>query len=323
MIRHLPSHDIVVTGDFQSLRTAATTAVHPSSSDAILLGMPHLSSNGLSEIWLLKDLGHRHWGLLAEAAGMAVPAFRDDAGNPVYAAFCAISIEGGDLAAVRENDMLRITSSLARLSRTQVSSSHQLVVDGRPIGTVTMISTFVRRATDGGNHTVARVAVGGPPAALDSAPGPDLAGLAAAFRGGRVSRHLDFDLRPGSEIASFTFDPCPGLDFNGAGFLYFASFVAMVDRAEWAFDPVAATTAATAHRELFFYGNVDRGETVTVRLFGRRAEGAAIVHYCRLERGSDGVAIADIFTRKATGVGIAGQAVISTRIPSGVRTTAS
>ncbi|MDR3516584.1 MAG: hypothetical protein P4M00_12245 [Azospirillaceae bacterium] len=296
MNKHVPSRDIVFSRNFRSFRTPA---VHPSSSDAILLGMPHLSSNGLSEIWLLKDLGHRHWLLLAAAAGMAVPAFRDEAGNSVYAAFCAISIEDGDFAAVGENDTLRITSSLARLSRTQVSSRHQLVVDGRAIGTVIMISTFIRRATDGGNHTVARVAVAGLPAALDSAPGQELAGLAAAFRGGRVSRHRDFDFRQDAEIASFTFDPCPGLDFNGAGFLYFASFVAMVDRADWLFDPVTAMSAATAHREVFFYGNVDRGETVTVRLFARRAEVAGVVNYWRLERGSDGVAIADIFTRKS------------------------
>ena len=53
----------------------------PKLPDRITLGMPHLSANGLSEGWLLKELGHRHWFLLAEAAGMAVPDFRTASEN--------------------------------------------------------------------------------------------------------------------------------------------------------------------------------------------------------------------------------------------------
>jgi hypothetical protein len=34
-------------------------------ASAVVLGMPHLSLNGLSETWVLKECGHRHWFLLA------------------------------------------------------------------------------------------------------------------------------------------------------------------------------------------------------------------------------------------------------------------
>ena len=52
--------------------------------DAVVLGMPHLCMTGLSETWLLKECGHRHWLLLAEAAGLAAPDFRDPAGDPIF-----------------------------------------------------------------------------------------------------------------------------------------------------------------------------------------------------------------------------------------------
>ncbi|WP_309796724.1 Pnap_2097 family protein [Inquilinus ginsengisoli] len=276
----------------------AEPAAPPSRSDRILLGMPHLSGNGLSEIWLLKELGHRHWLLLAESAGRPAPDFRDEAGQPVYAAFCALSIEDANFAAARANDRLRITSSLARLSRTQMSSRHHLAIEDRPIGVVTMISTFVRRAPDGGNHTVARVAIEGLPPVGEGTSASKLAGLAAGFRAGRVERHMGFDLHRESELGTWTFNPCPSLDFNGAGFLYFASFVVMVDRAEWRFEPVLARAVATVRRDVFFYGNVDRCETVTACLLARREPTGALIHHCRLRRGSDGAVIGDVFTTR-------------------------
>jgi probable biosynthetic protein (TIGR04099 family) len=277
---------------------APAVAAMPTRSDRILLGMPHLSCNGLSEIWLLKELGHRHWLLLAESAGRLAPDFRDETGQPVYAAFSALSIEDADFAAARENDRLGIASSLARLSRTQMASRHHLAIEGRPIGVVTMISTFVRRAPDGGNHTVARVAIEGLPPVGKPTPAGDLASLAAGFRAGRVERHMGFDLRRQATLGMWTFDPCPSLDFNGAGFLYFTSFVAMVDRAEWRFAPALAQAATTTRRDVFFYGNVDRGETVTACLLARRETAGALTHHCRLQRDSDGAVVADVFTVK-------------------------
>ena len=55
----------------------------PALSDEIVLGMPHLCLGGLSETWLIKECGHRHWLLLAQATGRAVPNFCDAAGDPV------------------------------------------------------------------------------------------------------------------------------------------------------------------------------------------------------------------------------------------------
>ena len=244
----------------------ATATVLPQPEGSVLLGMPQLSGVGLSECWLLKELGHRHWMALAKAAGMDAPDFRDDMGQPVYAAFCAIRIEGARFDLAKENGRLAIVTSLSRVSRTQVLSRHALVIDGTPAGTVELVSAFVKR-TGSSNHSIARVSIGGLTPVDPS--GSDLPGLAASFRSRRISRHFGFDIAGvGEEGPVYGFDPCPAQDFNGAGFLYFASFLGFVDRAEWQHsrsleDPIQ-------EREAYYYGNVDAGEGLRVVLAASR-----------------------------------------------------
>lgn len=265
--------------------------------ETVLLGMPQLSLAGLSENWLLKELGHRHWMMLARMAGRPLPDFRDVDGAPVYAAFCALSVRDARFGALGENDRLAIGSDIARVSRTQCASRHALSLHGRPMGTVELVSAFVRRGSGGGNHTVARVALDGFPA--PESPNPHgLPALAAAMRAGRVSGHFGFDLSR-EDGGSIEIDPCPSQDFNGAGFLYFSSFVAFIDRAEWHFDGRRSPRATTLARDVFFHGNADPGERVRVSWLAARREDDTLVHHCRLERVSDGVRLAEAFTRRA------------------------
>lgn len=296
-------NSVILPRDVAGLARSDATprALQPAGSppaEAIVLGMPHLCATGLSEGWLLRELGHRHWFMLAEAAGMAAPDFRDVDGAPVYAAFCALSVDAADFGAARENDVLAVASSLARLSRTQVASRHRLQLRGRAIGAVEMISTFVRR-TDGGNHAVARVAVDGLPPALPGAAGGGLADLAAGFRAERIKRHMGFDLADDAPLASRVFDPCPSQDFNGAGFLYFTSFLGFVDRAEWAFARDVAGAARTVRRDVFYRGNLDPGETLRVVLLGRRDAAGELSHRCRVERCGDGAVLAEVFSTRS------------------------
>ncbi|WP_428032028.1 Pnap_2097 family protein [Ancylobacter sp.] len=275
----------------------AVTAA-PVCEETLLLGMPQLCLAGLSETWLLKELGHRHWMGLAQMAGRAVPDFRDASGEPVYAAFSALSVTDADFARVRENDRITVRSEIRRISRTQCASRHTLTSAGRPIGTVHLVSAFVRRAPGGGNHTVARVALDGfPPPDRPEATG--LAARAAAFRAGRGEAEARFGLEPDEAArAVLEIDPCPAQDFNGAGFLYFSSFIAFIDRAEWQFDSRRAPLASTRSREVYFHGNIDPGERVVVRRLASRRDAGGLAHHCRLERAGDGARLADVFTHR-------------------------
>lgn len=280
---------------------AATPA--PVVEDTVLLGMPQLCLGGLSETWLLKELGHRHWMGLARLAGRAVPDFRAADGAPVYAAFSALAVENADFASLGENDRLTLRSQLRRISRTQCASRHNLTCCGRAVGTVHLVSAFVRRAPGGGNHTVARVALDGLPAPTRTGGGRSdsaLAARAAAFRAGRTSQDARFECSQSrDQEAVLEIDPCPGQDFNGAGFLYFSSFIAFIDRAEWQFDGRRAPLATSRAREVYFHGNIDPGERVVVRRLKGERQAGELFHHCRLERAGDGTRLADAFTRRA------------------------
>jgi probable biosynthetic protein (TIGR04099 family) len=302
-------HDDVVVKLEKARSRGPAAGSEARSIVAILLGMPHLTGSGLSENWLLRELGHRHWLLLAELTGRSVPRFCDDRGDPVYGVFCAVSIEDGDFRQAQENRVLQIASSLARISHTEIQSTHRLAIDGFAIGTVTMVSTFASRAV-GYNHAIARaIADGLPPvksavanfARSRRAPS-SLAKLAAGLCAGRLGSHMGFDPRVEKEVCSIAFDPCPSVDFNSAGFMYFANLIAMIDRMEYRLDRDAAPRATTADRDVFFYGNVVRSGTVEVRLLGWRREAYQIIHHFRIVRGSDGCATAEIFTRRVLGL---------------------
>jgi probable biosynthetic protein (TIGR04099 family) len=267
--------------------------------DAVVLGMPHLCMLGLSETWLFKECGHRHWFLLAEAAGLAAPDFRDPAGDPIYAAFLSVSVRAAAFETVREHDRLVFTSRLTRISRMRFMSIHRLVVSGRPVGEITMTSTFVRRARQGENHSIARIEV---PALRRLTLDPESVAQAAettALRSSDWQTHLGFEHAKASVVDRFVVDPCPGQDFNGADFLYFASFLAFVDRAEWAFFRPRTPLPTTRRRDIIYRRNIDVGERVVASLVQFRRDAHCLDHWYRLQREADSATIAEVFTLRA------------------------
>jgi probable biosynthetic protein (TIGR04099 family) len=267
--------------------------------DAVVLGMPHLCTIGLSETWLFKECGHRHWLLLAEAAGLAAPDFRDPAGHPIYAAFLSVSVREAAIETVREHDRLVFASRLARISRTRFMSTHRLLVRGRPVGEITMTSTFVWRTRRGDNHAIARIEV---PALRHLVLDPEAAASAtetATLRSSHWQMHLGFEHAEARVIDRLVIDPCPGQDFNGADFLYFASYLAFVDRAEWSFFRQQKPLPATRRRDLIYRRNIDIGERVVASLVQFRRDAHCLDHWYRLQRESDDAPIAEIFTLRA------------------------
>lgn len=261
-------------------------------------GMPQLNANGLSENWLLKECGDRHWQGIAQAQGLARPEFRDAQGHKVYAAFTLVRIGAGRLEQIAENDSFTITSQCLPVGRAQHYSRHVLQAQGQTAGRLEMLSAFVRRAQPGSNRSVVR-------AAMDetSAPTPDpaLSTAAEAFvQRGRAHRAME-PSRANEPAYTLDFTPCPNNDFNGADLLYFSAFQSMVDRAEWAWmlhTQPPGRPAALRERELVFFGNLDLGDSVKIQLQPQAGDHGGLCHQSVLQRQSDGVCIARVVTRK-------------------------
>jgi hypothetical protein len=147
-------------------------------------GMPQLAYTGLSENWLIKECGHRHWEALAEDAGRRAPDFVDDGGSKSYAAFTAIRLTGATLHAIGENDDFELGTELCRTGPARHFSRHSLVSGNGECAIVSMSSTFVRRHEVRNNRSVTRAtfaAMGGP------TPTPPADAVDMAWRGSGTS----------------------------------------------------------------------------------------------------------------------------------------
>jgi probable biosynthetic protein (TIGR04099 family) len=268
----------------------------PALPDRIVLGMPHLCLGGLSETWLLKECGHRHWFLLAQAAGRAVPDFCDTVGDPVYAAFVAVTVRHAQFDAAHEHDELGFDSRLTRISHTRFVSVHRLAVRGRPVGEIVMTSVFVKRTEARLNRSIARVEVSGLPPVEPATELADYAATVTALRRKHWAEHLGFIRANAAALDQLVIDPCPAQDFNGADFLYFSSFQAFVDRAEWAFFHRINSRATTRRRDIVYHANIEPGDRVAVVLCAVGRGDRSLDHWCRVERKSDAAPLADVFT---------------------------
>lgn len=262
-------------------------------------GMPQLAHAGLSENWLLKECGHRHWEALARATGREIPEFIDDNGERAYAAFTAVSVDEAELDRFTEHDTFDIETTLCRSGAARHYSVHNVFAGKQARARISMSSVFVRREEAGNNQSVIRARF----AALDlpTSNVPDdaaaVARIGKALRAGRWHDELAMSQpKPCSPMAS-EFIPCPNNDFNGAEFLYFANFQAFTDRAEWQWHRFSHLPALE-RRKLFFYGNLNVGDALVINLIGQREEGNRITHWCEILRGSDREKIADVITVK-------------------------
>lgn len=276
-----------------------------SCTQTLVAGMPHLSYGGFSENWLLKECGHIHWNLLARYFNITVPDFRDKEGNRLYAAFVCFDIQNAAFQDVSENNSIEIGSSIHRLSRTQFASSHTVTHKGISVAALRLVSVFLRRTEPRSNHGLARAVVS---VDQDGKPEKRFEGFDDLTAASRMLRSRDenwnffgFSAAKRHAMASFTFAPCPHTDFNGADFLYFASFQSLLDRAEWNWDLACGEIARTEHRQIFYHGNIDVGDRIEVRLLGykqQQNEGFEFAHWCEFIRLSDGRQIADAFTTR-------------------------
>jgi probable biosynthetic protein (TIGR04099 family) len=237
------------------------------SRTSILLGMPQLDACGLSENWLQKTCGDRHWQALARLIGRSPADWRDTRGDRVYAAFGYLRLSRARLDTAREGARLAVTTQLQAAGRIQAHSRHRLSMQGQPIAVLDLLSSFVARAAPGSNRTVRRIEgllTGGTPSA-------EAVALQERARALRTS----WGAGTGRRGPALVVHPCPRHDFNGAGLLYFASFGAWVDRALWQWGHLTPRLRVT-ERECSFLGNADPGEAMCVRLVSAEADGPTL-----------------------------------------------
>lgn len=266
--------------------------------EVYIAGMPQLSYAGLSENWLLKECGHRHWLGLAELNNQELPEFFDLSGNKAYAAFTALKIKSKSLEGIDENQSFSIRSEVARVGPARYLGEHTVTSRSFQCAHVTMLSTFVFRREFKNNQSVTRASFKAEPTEFNG----DREGLdewlafAKMARSGNWVEHMGIKRYYTGKKHALTYTPCPHSDFNGANFLYFASFQNYIDKAEWEWFRDDELWALDS-RELYYYGNINVGDSLTITLGSVEISTDTLMHWCEVVNNQN-VKIADVFTIK-------------------------
>jgi probable biosynthetic protein (TIGR04099 family) len=285
-----------------------------SVSQDYFIGMPQLALGGLSENWLLKECGHLHWLALAKRLDLPAPNFVDQQGRHMYAAFLVVKISNAALHQVTENSRLWIETQLTRVSPSRSYSRHDLYLedvaigrvnaDRQPVAQVALLSSFVNRSELGNNQSVAR----GEMAKGDWSANEAASQMMAQHKAGRTLPDAAFSV----SAVPFVYQPCPYADFNGADFLYFAQFQAVMDRAErffqsdlQAFNRTSERNSLalwqTIERTICYYGNINLDDGLETNLYVMPSadQDTSLLSHCGcLYRQSDHALIANVITRK-------------------------
>ncbi|GGN30089.1 MULTISPECIES: Pnap_2097 family protein [Marinomonas] len=280
-----------------------------SISQDYFIGMPQLALGGLSENWLLKECGHQHWLALAKRLDLPAPNFVDQQDRHMYAAFLVVKISNAALHQVTENSRLWIETQLTRVSPSRSYSRHDLYLEGvgadrQCIAQVALLSSFVSRSELGNNQSVARSEM----AKGDWSANKAASQMMALHKAGRTLP--DTALSVSEE--PFVYQPCPYADFNGADFLYFAQFQAVMDRAErflqsdlQALNHTSERNRLalwqTVERTICYYGNINLDDGLEANLYAMPSadQDTSLLSHCgRLYRQSDHALIANVITRK-------------------------
>lgn len=261
----------------------------------VVVGMPQMNSLGLSENWLLKEAGDRHWRHLAARLGCRPGELRDAAGRRVYAAFTQVHLRDARLPLAREDQRLQFQLRGAPVGRSQHYSQMALVGPEGGLARLELLSVFVVRERAGDNHSVVRVPMAEGGGAGDAALAEEAAACAEAARAVRGGAWNErFGAGPEAQaLAVQAVRPCPYGDFNGAGLLYFASFQALADRAHWDWG-LADGRASVRERQVVFHGNLNVGETLELRLLAHRPAGRGHWSWTQVRRAGDGKVLADM-----------------------------
>lgn len=262
---------------------------------AFEVGMPHMVTDQLSEVELLKLVGDFQWRQIAASLGRSTKDLQNSAGDRLYASFINIELDfgsgdGADIGRFEEGDRVEVAGTTRFYGRQfvegwsvldraaldedrvrTVSSRADLDGVGRPW--VYMTNAFVGRVS--GNLRLKTYAPDGVQDGAVATTDDKPAGITAHEDALQRGLQLPAGARPlpCTDDGPVLYQVLPESDLNGAGLLYFARYVAMMNYAErvQSLDRMAPPMSAqlsrhlaTRRRSLYYFANAPANERVRV-----------------------------------------------------------
>lgn len=314
------------------------------------IGMPHMVPGKLSEVELLKWLGAYHWEHISHALGVPSQELHNRDGRRLYASFVNLELtlgQDGGLESFTEGSPVWVRNRVgfyagkfveglsafglghdATGSAEQLDSFQQALDQGSPAAYMT--TAFIVPGPDNKHLLVYR------PVAADAARPPQLARrprgieeheqVKATGRLPELEQPGEYQALALRDSTPVRYPITPESDLNGAGLVYFARYVAMMNYGERQLltgrlrDPLPAElvgSLSTERRRVHFFANAGPADSVELRITARclplpgaapptlapgHRQLAKMLLWIEITRASDGVLMARSVVRKSLNV---------------------
>jgi len=255
------------------------------------IDMPQMALSGLSESWMLKELGNTHWKMITNFLKQKSSSISDEMGDRLYATFTRLSWRASsNLRNFRENDALEANATLKRYGSSLFFSEQQLQTKSEKID-VSMMSTFAKYGERGTNTSLIK----GAPTLPDPQAIPaydQLPEFGAQYKAMRANT-------PQETIYETDYDLLSPHDINGVGLLYFAAYPIIFDLCLEKYEGKGFNLAhSSVGKDLCFFANAETTETLIFRIH-RAMKSSSIYEYaCSLSRKSDNKLMAQVINQK-------------------------
>jgi probable biosynthetic protein (TIGR04098 family) len=278
-----------------------TEANEVTNKETVEVRMPQMANSSLSESWLLKYLGDKHWFLLSEGFNKKSSKFQDDNGNRLYATFVRINYSTSSLNNFKENETIHFNSKIEGFgSNTFISSINGKSLDNEI--KATLLTTFSIRINDNNNEINKGNVDLIPNRIVQLSKTPIYLNDYRLLRKGLLDEiQSDFGFFPNTDNIIFTcdYDVNPYYDINGVGLLYFAAYPIVSDSCCLKyFNDNKSYSHQTVYRDIFYFANCNPTDKIIFQLNFIDQKGNIIRTLTSLYRQSDNKLLAKILTVK-------------------------
>jgi probable biosynthetic protein (TIGR04098 family) len=282
--------------------------------------MPQMHWGGMSENWLLKELGDMHWVMISDGLDVESDKLMDSNGERLYSSFVRLRWESStNLFTFKENQKISLDSKLSRYGNKMFFSDATVSLATNKIN-ASLMSVFSSRTAED-NKTLKK----GTPLLSETANIKTFSKLpnfakeyleikSKLFSATGKLENITIEL---SEVIfelnskplysqEYTIEPYD--DINGVGLIYFASYSKISDKCERNYFHAQnkgkgqkdwAANSSCLARDIFYFGNANPDEELVYHLEICRLTGENRIQLgSSLYRKSDGQLIAKIFTIK-------------------------
>jgi probable biosynthetic protein (TIGR04098 family) len=276
-----------------------------------IIGMPQMALAGLSESWLMKEIGDFHWKMICEKIGLKSNEIFDEFGNRLYAAFVRIKIEScSSLKDYSENDLLNIAGTVQSLGGCLYFSQINITSDNKEIK-CSLATNFSARESESDNSKMTRgvpcsskddaiVSVSDMPKHILDIIKLKKSTISSIILSGQTIKIAD------NVVFETTYIVNPYTDINGVGLLYFAAYPMINDICELKYfhnkqlsETHWAMYSTTIARDIFYFANCNIDDVISYQLNSYELISDNIISLqSSLYRKSDNTLMAKIFTVK-------------------------